>query len=85
MVWKDDILHAVISVVTMNKPGDYCFRLNEIYEWEQLLKTCHPENNNIKAKIRQGLQQLRDKGIVKFLSPGVYELDKQYIDNLKAE
>jgi len=37
------------------------FSLQEIYKFENDLKVLHPENNNIKAKIRQQLQFLRDK------------------------
>ncbi len=34
----------------------------------------YPNNNNVKAKIRQQLQVLRDAGILTFLSPGHYEI-----------
>lgn len=50
------------------------FKLCEIYDFEKDLNILHPENNNIKAKIRQQLQFLRDKGYLKFLEKGVYEL-----------
>jgi type II restriction enzyme len=43
------------------------FSLQEIYKFENDLKIIHPENNNIKAKIRQQLQFLRDKNYLKFL------------------
>ena len=33
----------------------------------------HPNNNNIRAKIRQQLQQLRDRGIISFLGNGRYQ------------
>jgi type II restriction enzyme len=45
------------------------FSLNEIYFFENDLKILHPENKNIKAKIRQQLQFLRDKSYLKFISP----------------
>ncbi|MBQ9835832.1 MAG: restriction endonuclease [Akkermansia sp.] len=48
------------------------FSLNQVYSFVDLLKEKHPRNNNIEAKIRQQLQFLRDKGIIEFLSPGVY-------------
>jgi len=50
------------------------FKLSEIYEFEKDLKILHPENNNIKAKIRQQLQFLRDQGYLKFLEKGSYML-----------
>ena len=34
----------------------------------------YPNNNNVKAKIRQQLQVLRDAGILTFLTPGHYEI-----------
>ncbi len=34
--------------------------LDEIYSFENLLKLKHPNNNNVRAKIRQQLQILRD-------------------------
>ena len=43
------------------------FVLQEIYAFESDLKILHPENKNIKAKIRQQLQFLRDKWYLEFL------------------
>jgi len=43
------------------------FTLNEIYTFEKDLKILHPENQNIKPKIRQQLQFLRDKKYLEFL------------------
>lgn len=50
------------------------FTLSDIYQFETELKKVHPENNNIKAKIRQQLQFLRDKGYLKFIEAGKYRL-----------
>jgi len=50
------------------------FSLDDVYSFEAFLKLKHPENNNIKAKIRQQLQILRDNGYVKFMTRGVYKL-----------
>ncbi len=50
------------------------FSLNEIYSFEAFLKIKHPENNNIKAKIRQQLQILRDYGYLSFTKRGEYKL-----------
>lgn len=49
------------------------FTLKDIYGYIDYLKEKHPNNKNIEAKIRQQLQMLRDLGLVKFLSPGVYK------------
>lgn len=37
------------------------------------LRNQYPANNNIEAKIRQQLQELRDLGLVKFEGNGVYQ------------
>ncbi|MFA5993884.1 MAG: DpnI domain-containing protein [Parcubacteria group bacterium] len=50
------------------------FSLAEVYQFEYDLEKIHPENNNIKAKIRQQLQFLRDKGYLEFIEPGKYKL-----------
>lgn len=49
------------------------FALDDIYKFEEKLKTKHPGNNFIKDKIRQQLQMLRDKGIIEFTSRGCYK------------
>lgn len=50
------------------------FTLSEIYIFEDYLKLRHPNNNNIRAKIRQQLQILRDQNFLKFTSRGKYEV-----------
>ncbi len=50
------------------------FTLNDIYSFEAFLKIKHPENNNIRAKIRQQLQILRDYGYLSFTKRGEYKL-----------
>ena len=50
------------------------FSLVEMYQFERDLEKIHPENKNIKPKIRQQLQFLRDKGYLKFTEPGKYKL-----------
>jgi len=48
------------------------FDLGQVYAYEGELVQEHPLNRNIKAKIRQQLQILRDLGFVKFLGDGKY-------------
>jgi len=50
------------------------FSLNEIYAKEDAFSTQYPENNNIRAKVRQQLQVLRDLGYVEFCGRGSYRL-----------
>ena len=69
--WLLDIMYC-IDLLKKNE-----FTLNDIYSFEDYLKAKHPNNNNIKAKIRQQLQILRDKGYLRFISRGKYKLEVQ--------
>ncbi|MDO4567900.1 MAG: DpnI domain-containing protein [Clostridia bacterium] len=64
--WLFDILNCV-NAIRMN-----VFRLEDVYTFEEWLHSRHPRNNNIKPKIRQQLQLLRDKGYIEFLGNGLY-------------
>lgn len=48
------------------------FTLTQMYNFEQYLSQKYIKNKNIKAKIRQQLQFLRDKGYIEFLGNGKY-------------
>ena len=50
------------------------FALSDAYAFEEELKHLYPENRNIRAKIRQQLQVLRDAGLVAFEARGIYKL-----------
>ena len=65
------ILDIIKCIERMNKKD---FSLSEIYQFENYLKLKHPNNNNIQAKIRQQLQNLRDKNFLEFSSRGKYKL-----------
>lgn len=64
--WLMDVLNCV------NQIGSKEFSLGEMYEFEELLYSKHPQNNNIKPKIRQQLQVLRARGVIEFLGRGKY-------------
>lgn len=64
--WLFDVLNCVNQIAKEE------FDLQDVYYYEKLLKIKHPNNNNIKAKIRQQLQLLRDKGFIKFQGNGKY-------------
>ena len=51
------------------------FELKEIYGFESQLREAFPGNQHIREKLRQQLQVLRDKGYLKFLGEGRYELN----------
>ncbi len=50
------------------------FSLQEMYAFEKELQLIHPENKNIRPKIRQQLQFLRDKKYIEFIEPGKYKI-----------
>lgn len=66
--WILDIMNCIDF---LNKKD---FTLQDLYVFEQDLSTIHPENKNIKPKIRQQLQFLRDKGYLEFIEAGKYRL-----------
>lgn len=65
--WILDIMSCIDAIKKDN------FNLNEIYSFEEKLKLKYPNNNFIKDKIRQQLQILRDKEMIKFLGNGQYK------------
>lgn len=64
--WLFDILSCVNSI------KKEIFTLNDMYKFEEFLQSKHTNNNNVKPKIRQQLQILRDKGYLEFLGNGNY-------------
>lgn len=65
--WLMDVLNCVNQIKTQR------FTLYDMYKFEYILQSKHPQNNNVRPKIRQQLQMLRDRGFVEFLGNGVYE------------
>ena len=68
---KGWIFDTMICIEKLNKK---VFSLQDMYDFENELKLKHPENNNIKPKIRQQLQFLRDKWYLEFVSSGKYRV-----------
>ena len=66
--WLIDVMKCVESL------GKREFALDEVYEFERHLGELYPGNQNIKPKIRQQLQYLRDRGFIEFVSRGNYRL-----------
>lgn len=64
--WLFDILNCVNGIQSNE------FDLVDMYRFESILAKSHPGNNNIRPKIRQQLQLLRDKGVIEFLGRGKY-------------
>ncbi len=66
--WILDIMNCIESL------WKNYFSISEIYFFEKDLELLHPENKNIKAKIRQQLQFLRDKWYLEFIEKWKYRL-----------
>jgi len=66
--WTVDVLNAI------RKLGKLQFSLQELYAFEGELRAAHPHNQNVRPKIRQQLQVLRDMGMLEFVAPGRYLL-----------
>jgi len=64
--WAVDMLRCV------RRFGGREFTLSEMYEFEHELALAHPENRHVRDKIRQQLQVLRDRGVLRFLRRGRY-------------
>ena len=66
--WLLDVMKCVESL------GKRDFPLDEVYAFERHLGDLYPGNQNVKPKIRQQLQFLRDRGFIDFVSRGNYRL-----------
>ncbi|MGZ5508690.1 MAG: hypothetical protein ACXWKH_20140, partial [Limisphaerales bacterium] len=52
------------------------FTNDDAYQLETHLSKLHPDNKNVRPKIRQQLQVLRDLGLLEHVSPGVWAINK---------
>lgn len=50
------------------------FQIDDVYAFERRLSQLYPDNKNVRPKIRQQLQFLRDRGYLDFVSRGYYRL-----------
>ena len=66
--WLADTLRVVRE---LDSPR---FHLSDVYAHEEELRGLHPDNRHIVPKIRQQVQLLRDKGVLRSLGAGRYEL-----------
>lgn len=66
--WLLDVMKCVESL------GKREFTLDDAYSFEQHLSRLYPGNQNVRPKIRQQLQYLRDRGFIEFVSRGNYRL-----------
>jgi type II restriction enzyme len=66
--WSLDVLNIV------RRLGKQEFTNADVYAYERELEALHPDNRNIKAKIRQKLQILRDAKLLFHVSSGLWRL-----------
>ena len=64
--WKLEMFFCLNSI------SGQMFSLKDAYYYENHFKIKYPDNKNVKAKIRQQIQFLRDLGLIEFLSDGKY-------------
>lgn len=65
---------ATLTLQVVRRIGQQEFSLSELYARESFFADVYPRNKNIRAKLRQQLQVLRDLGYVEFLGRGHYKL-----------
>lgn len=68
--WLLEVLRCVDRI------GRTEFDLGDVYSFENEFATLFPSNSNVRPKIRQQLQRLRDAGHIQFLGRGRYRLVK---------
>jgi len=66
--WLVEVLRCVEAI------GRPAFTLAEVYAFEPRLAALYPGNRNVRPKIRQQLQALRDAGVLRFEGGGRYRL-----------
>jgi type II restriction enzyme len=69
--WLIEVMRCVESL------GKKEFKLDDVYRFERQLGQLYPNNQNVKPKIRQKLQELRDHGFLDFVGRGHYRLRSQ--------
>lgn len=66
--WLVEVMKSIEAI------GSTEFDISDIYAFERRLGTIFPNNNNVRPKIRQQLQFLRNKGYLDFIERGKYRL-----------
>jgi type II restriction enzyme len=69
--WLIEVMKCVEAI------GKSEFQIDDVYAFEKRLGGLYPDNRNVKPKIRQQLQFLRDRGYIDFVSRGYYRLRAQ--------
>jgi type II restriction enzyme len=70
--WLIEVMKCVEQI------GREEFTLTDVYAFEGVLSRLYPDNANVRPKIRQQLQVLRDQGFLQFLGGGTYRLGRNH-------
>lgn len=65
---------TTLTLSTVRSLSKENFSLSDLYERERVFEAAYPQNRNVRPKIRQQLQVLRDLGLVRFDGRGTYTL-----------
>lgn len=63
-----------VTLGIVDSIGSRFFSLHDVYAYEARASRLFPNNKNVKAKLRQQLQLLRDMGLIEFRGHGSYAL-----------
>lgn len=63
-----------VTLGIVDSIGSRFFSLHDVYAYEERASRLFPKNKNVKAKLRQQLQLLRDMGLIEFRGHGTYAL-----------
>lgn len=66
--WLIEVMKCIESI------GKHEFEIDDIYAFDEHLSRLYPGNQNVRPKIRQQLQYLRDRGYLDFVGRGQYRL-----------
>jgi len=64
----------IVYTLIKNNFKSNSFNLSELYKYEQYFSLVYPANFHIQEKLRQTLQNLRNKGLLVFHAKGQYQL-----------
>ena len=64
----------IVYILIKNNFKYNSFSLSNLYVFEPYFRQVYPENLHVKEKLRQTLQNLRNKGFLNFVSKGNYQL-----------
>lgn len=67
----------IVYILLKNNFKYNIFKLSDLYAFEPYFCQVYPENIHVKEKLRQTLQHLRDKGLLIFITKGIYQLMQQ--------